>query len=365
MANQRPKKKWLSILYLALNVIVLLVIALTDDSITQIWSALASLKPLWLVMCGLSILAYLFFGCVSCYLCARPLCGDTIDFKKSLRIGLMGKYYNAITPFGGGGQPFQIYYMHLQGADSAASAAALILKYVMYELVLGFFCIIGFIYYGGHLKAQNPLLFWAAVLGFIIAVGLPLIIIALSRRVDMLKRLCLWAVGRLAKWRILKHPENAITSISTASTNMQRALDTLNKQPRMLIPLILSSIGEMAGYYLVVGCLYRAFGLTEIGWGELTAAALLLNLATSYFPTPGASGASEGAFSMMFRSIFHAAAFSAMLLWRFFTYFFVLTVGAVIVFTDATVGIRGRAKPMDALRDAPLALSDDDVAKGD
>jgi uncharacterized membrane protein YbhN (UPF0104 family) len=56
-----------------------------------------------------------------------------------------------------------------------------------------------------------------------------------------------------------------------------------------------------------------------------------LFLAVSFFPLPGAAGASEGGFLLFFGQFFMAATAVAMLIWRFLTYYMILIVGSLIV----------------------------------
>jgi len=62
---------------------------------------------------------------------------------------------------------------------------------------------------------------------------------------------------------------------------------------------------------------------------------VLLYIGASYVPLPGASGAQEGGFAMMFRQIFpDANCFVALLIWRFCTYYLSVLVGAVVTTVD-------------------------------
>ena len=64
-------------------------------------------------------------------------------------------------------------------------------------------------------------------------------------------------------------------------------------------------------------------------------------------PLPGASGAQELGFSMFFSSYFASGdvLYTAVLVWRFFTYYIVVILGALLVVADQIVyGRRRRLK---------------------
>ena len=68
-------------------------------------------------------------------------------------------------------------------------------------------------------------------------------------------------------------------------------------------------------------------------------------LAVSFFPTPGASGATEGGFYVYFRGLVPAdMLFVVMLLWRFLTYYMVLAAGCILVVWDSVHGMIGQKK---------------------
>jgi uncharacterized membrane protein YbhN (UPF0104 family) len=60
-----------------------------------------------------------------------------------------------------------------------------------------------------------------------------------------------------------------------------------------------------------------------------------LYTAISYFPLPGAAGASEGGFYTIFSAIFAKdLVFMALLIWRIMTYYIMLALGSLVVVLD-------------------------------
>ena len=55
--------------------------------------------------------------------------GYSLGFHKDMKMALTGKYYDAITPTGSGGQPMQIYYLYKQGIPGAKSTSVTMVKY--------------------------------------------------------------------------------------------------------------------------------------------------------------------------------------------------------------------------------------------
>ena len=96
----------------------------------------------------------------------------------------------------------------------------------------------------------------------------------------------------------------------------------------------------MLALMMVPVCLYHALGLSGIAVIEIITVGVLLYISASYTPLPGASGAQEGGFALFFSGIFpDATLFVALLIWRFFTYYLTIIVGAVVTTVENVSGM--------------------------
>ena len=91
----------------------------------------------------------------------------------------------------------------------------------------------------------------------------------------------------------------------------------------------------------VIVAVYFALGLRGISVIELITMGVLLYIGASYTPLPGASGAQEGGFVVMFALIFpDAQRFVALMIWRFSTYYLSVLVGAVMAAVENIRSLR-------------------------
>ena len=105
----------------------------------------------------------------------------------------------------------------------------------------------------------------------------------------------------------------------------------------------LIALGQLMSLMLVIIATYQAFGLSGISVGELLAMGVLLYIGASYTPLPGASGAQEGGFAVLFRGIFpDAQLFVALLIWRFSTYYLSILAGAALTVAENLGALRKR-----------------------
>ena len=85
-------------------------------------------------------------------------------------------------------------------------------------------------------------------------------------------------------------------------------------------------------------------GLNQYTYWDVLTLQFLLFIAASFTPLPGASGAQEGGFYIFFQHVFPADKLvGALLLWRFFTYYFTMIIGVCAVVIDSAWSMRHAA----------------------
>ena len=88
----------------------------------------------------------------------------------------------------------------------------------------------------------------------------------------------------------------------------------------------------------------------SVPWYRLLTVSYLLFLSASYTPLPGASGAQEGGFAVLFKGIFpDARLFVALLIWRFSTYYLNVIVGAVVATVSSIRGIKNASDTQEGV----------------
>jgi len=115
--------------------------------------------------------------------------------------------------------------------------------------------------------------------------------------------------------------------------------------------VLLCSLGSVLCEFSVAYLVYRALGLTSEGYLALFSMQTFLYLAVSFAPTPGGAGATEGGFYLFFAMVFpQNVLFSAMLVWRLFTYYSQLILGAGFVVADELRSIRRQRRQSSNLK---------------
>ena len=100
-------------------------------------------------------------------------------------------------------------------------------------------------------------------------------------------------------------------------------------------------VGQALGADEIERAKKTAWRLIAFGVVSAITMGVLLYIAASYTPLPGASGAQEGGFASIFRTIFpDAHLFVALLIWRFSTYYLTVLVGAVFTTIENILSLR-------------------------
>ena len=118
------KKSKLNILIIIVLTIVVLYLSLKDDY-NKILPLLFEVNLIWLFISYLFVLSYTFLKSIVTYNIINNF--KEYSFIKTFKLQFMTFFFNAITPFSSGGQPFQVYVLNKDNV-SLPSATNIIVR---------------------------------------------------------------------------------------------------------------------------------------------------------------------------------------------------------------------------------------------
>ncbi len=330
-------KRLLNLVLIVAPILIILVIGFSDPDLGSAIEALSHLGLRWVL---LSILAYLGFvgmDAASIHYFLRKQ-GYRLSFGYIYYVSVLGQYYSNITPGATGGQPMQIYYLHKQGIPTGIATSALVVRFISFQAMLSIIGTVLWIAYGPFVAENLEGAKWLLIVGYVYNTLMVTLLIA----VVFCRPVIQWGIGLAvrigAKLRLLKKPEESKARWLQAAQTFHDSVHLIVKKPLQVLVQLLFGGLQLMLLMSVIWFVYCGLGLKGATYGQLTTLSVMEYLSAAYAPMPGASGAQEGVFSLYFSHVFpDGVRFAALLLWRFFTYYFSLLVGGLVVLA---VGLR-------------------------
>lgn len=340
---KKKKTQIFSLIYMGLTIVVVVLIAIFGADLDEIGRALQNFNIWWLFACIAALLLYwgfdgLLLYDITAYMYKR------LPLRRCVKVGVIGLYYCALTPSSTGGQPMQVVYMRRDNVPVGTATCIVGIKFVIYELSLCTIYVVGMILRGAHYFVNSREAFWFAAIGFIINLAAVFFIILTIVNKKLVTTIGNWLVRALAKIKIIKKKEKALEHFASAIDEYHTAASYISRYKLRALGSYFISIINLAFLFLIPYLVYLSFGYTKYNVIDVFTMEAFLFLAVSFFPLPGAAGASEGGFLLFFGPFFGAGTAVAMLIWRFLTYYMILIMGSLMVVLDEVFSIRKSRK---------------------
>lgn len=234
------------------------------------------------------------------------IAGYKTTFKEALKYAFAGFFFSSVTPSASGGQPAQLYYMNKDGIAISHGSFALLLELIGFETAsigLGFLGILVSIFSDINVFDGSKIV-WLAIAGFsvnLILLSLILTIMFSHKAVKPLAGLAIKLTSVLGKG------DNNKKKIFRLFSEYRWSAIKALKNKRILAKVILVSFLRLTAFHSITYFTYRALGLNSQSFFEVVFLQGLLFTSVSCIPLPGSSGAMEGGFGILFKSIFPAA----------------------------------------------------------
>ncbi len=328
-----------SFIYMGVTIVAIIVILLFATDLNEIGHALENFNIWWLFSCVAALLLYwlmdaLLLHDITKYMYKRE------PLLQSIKVGLIGLYYCALTPSSSGGQPMQVVYMRRNKVPVGTATCIVSIKFVIYELSLCAIYISGMCLRGAYFYTKHNEAFWLAVLGFVINLVAVVFIILTIINKKLVMRIGNGLISLLSKVRIIKNKDQAIENFVHTIDDYHTAAAYISKYKLRALGSFFISVLNLSFLFVIPYLIYLSFGYSASGIIDIFTMEAMLFLAVSFFPLPGAAGASEGGFLLFFSPFFGAATAVAMLIWRFLTYYMMLIVGSLLVVFDEVISIK-------------------------
>ena len=353
LAKKHPvdKKKIWSLLFFIVNIFVIFVVLGVQLNSEEGITSIADIFKY--------NIKFKFLGmAISCFIISNIISSFKLDmYHKKLqkkyrpmlcfKAQMMGKYYTKLTPFGIGGQPFQVYYFSKYGVKPTNSLTMVSCSYVSNKVMYAILALVMIATLNSNtlLMSQGSLVNIVVVLASIsfaiLAIFLTFVILmCLNKKLG--HKIIALVIKLLYKIKLVKKPSAVYLKIMRPTLMFQRKMQKFFASKGITFVFLLLSLLEYVVEFSVLFFVYSAFNgfNIDIYW-ELLSISVIIELATHSIPLPGGSGLAELSFSTIFASLFaDGVLFWALIIWRLIAYYSYLFSGLGIIVYDYAYGKR-------------------------
>lgn len=339
-SNRSGKKRKLSsIIFILANVLAIALTVLMELSKEGGIPDLGGILPIWgeniryIIFALLCMIGFFVLDALKFFLMIRR---TTKQWRPllSIKVSVLGKYYDNITPLAAGGQPFQVYYLNKEGVPGGVAGAMPVVNFFFSQLA---FVIIGVLLFTFNAGALDTGAVIIAYIGAIISITVPIMVIFFSIFPKTMWKILKKILNLLHRMRIIKDLPKTKKKVRTIIFDYARSLGLLTKSKLLILTNSVLSLLMQIAYCSVAFFVLRAFGDTTSRWIDVLTMCFAVYASISYIPTPGASGAAEVSFGIIFAGLAAGvtAQFWGTLLWRGISYYLTLLFGLAVILINS------------------------------
>lgn len=306
------------------------VIALGDIKSTLQVLGTADIR--WLFVAFIMLVLFMIFNIYVLYMLLKSQ-NCRVKGKDVFLIGTAEPFFNGITPFSTGGQPFQAYALYKCGVPLEASTTALMMNLIIYMVPTNLFALISLVFFERFVRDIKGFVS-IAIIGFAINFAVVVFFLACAFsnafRVKITK-----FVHYLSKKKLFRRfLQNKSKTFDDFLKSVQNGCSALLSKPKTFAACIIAKVLSLVFFYSIpfafINALHVPVEFSDIFYIMLgTSFAITMVV---WVPTPGGAGGIELAFKMIFATIAGVTpviASSGMILWRLYTYYFLMLIGFI------------------------------------
>ena len=331
MKKNNILKRVISFIIIAIITSLVLYYSLKDDY-KNIIHEIKTINKLWFLVAFIMMFMYwLIKALVRKKLVSKF--NKNYKFIDSFKLSLELNFFNGVTPFATGGEPYEVYSLTKHGIKGTDSTNIMIQNFITYQIALVLLGMIAII------TNQFVHIFPSGFLTYLITIGFTinflvivfLFVITFGKKID--KFIMKIIVFILSKFKIVKNKENTLEKFHNYLEEFHEGATILLKDKKTFIKMIMLQFLSLSIFYLIP--LILLYGMGDYsslnGYKSIIISAYVM-LIGSFVPIPGGTGGLEYGFIAFYGNFIKGSKLNAiMLLWRFITYYFGIMLGAIVL----------------------------------
>jgi len=328
------KKYRLNIILIVLVSFIVIFFSLKDN-FTESIDYILHLNIFWILVACVFMFLNIYFQSLSQYRFLKEVKED-YKFSSCFKLMLIAMFFNAITPFSSGGQPFEMYLLNKEGVKVSDSANALLQNFITYQFALIFMGSIAIILNKVlGIFPEGNVLKNVVLVGFIINVVVMLLIIFFSRAKKLNTKVFSKIFNFIFGFKFIKNREEKREKAEKTLDDFYNSTAIMRNNFKNTILSFVFNLLSLICLYLIP--LFIFYSMKEYDTIDAIKSIVLSGytfLIGSFVPIPGATGGLEYGFMDFFGVFISGGLLSAvMLVWRLITYYLGMLVGGITLIT--------------------------------
>jgi len=337
--TQNPDKKYnlFKFILIAINAIAIYIILrmeLKGGSLKNFNESMQILSHniIWLLL-GIAVLVVRILSDTISYMILIKETTGEWRFALALKIGLIGKYGDGVTPMATGGQPFQIYFLYKYNVELATAASIpltrITVKVLAYDMVMLFF----FIFFPQDGSNVVKIL---AYVGLALNLLLPVAIFIFTFFPNLAKKLTEVGLKLGYKLKLIKDIEKERAYWTKKVDDMLSSIKYFVTHPSIFFSVFALSAVDILCLASIPYFVNRAFGGNSYSWLFITVSTMYVTCSSLLAPTPGTAGAAEASFYAIFSKIIVGGmVFYGLITWRIISFYSYMLIGIVLLIYES------------------------------
>lgn len=313
----------------ALSLVLLAYFCISENNFYTLCCSLPTLNLWWLSgSIGCVLIGWVMDSLVTKELVTAAY-NTSYNFLNAFKVTMVGQYFNSVTPFAVAGQPMQILALTRQGISSGIALSVLARKFLVYQTVITLYSLLVIIIKYSFFRSQIQGFMALAFIGFMCQSAIVVLLLLFVKSPKFTTKLINGVIWLLTKVHIVKNPEEVSEKVKNQLEFYIKNNRTLQGNKLMKLKIYIYTVTQLTAIFAVPFFIYKAFRNPGAPIVDMISAQSFVTMISTYTPLPGAAGAAEGSFLVLFQIFFNKDIIrQAMLLWRFIAYYSCIIVGA-------------------------------------
>ncbi len=325
-------KKIKSKLILILILTIIILYFILKDDFNGIIDVLLNSNKYYFILAIFIIGVSDFFKSISFYYLINDV-DNNYTFKDAIILTVTSNFFNGITPFSLGGQPFQLYMLKKKNNIDYTTGINILFKdFYSYQLAFVTLGVLSILIN----KFTDIVIYTSVVENFVIIGSLLNISVMAFALFVAFKRNNNYKVIHniikfLNKIKIVKDANKLIDKVDKSLDEFQKKLEEIKTNKKLMLKCYLLNLFKILVLGIATYTCFISVGITNINIFKSIILTMIVMFMASFVPIPGSSGGMEYGFIALFSTFVIGPSLNAsMLLWRFSGYYFLIIIGGIL-----------------------------------